>query len=165
LSQSANHRLIRSLGYASVVHYARNNASRIIIASRSIKRIETAIEQVYRDVPNYRGQIDAMELDLSSFSSVASFCEKVRQDKGRLDIVLANAGIMGAKYTQTLDGHEEVIQVNGLSTGLMALLLLPKLEETADLPRPEGSEAVKPSMCIVSSEGEYLFLASIERKD
>lgn len=110
--------------------------------------------QVYRDVPNYRGKIDAMELDLSSFSSVISFCEKVQADPGRLDIVLANAGIMKAKYSQTMDGHEATMQVNGLSTGLMALLLLPKLEETAGLPGPKGSEGVKPSMCIVSSEGE-----------
>jgi retinol dehydrogenase-12 len=148
------HRLILSLGYASVVKYAQNKASRIIIASRSIKRIDTAIEQVYRDVPNYRGKIDAMELDLSSFSSVIGFCEKIRSDPGRLDIVLANAGIMKAKYGQTMDGHEETMQVNGLSTGLMALLLLPKLEETAGVPAPNGSEGVKPSMCIVSSEGE-----------
>ena len=97
-----------------------------------------------------------MELDLSSFTSVIGFCEKIRSDPGRLDIVLANAGIMKAKYGRTMDGHEETMQVNGLSTGLMALLLLPKLEETAGVPAPKGSEGVKPSMCIVSSEGESL---------
>lgn len=119
-----------------------------------MKKIEAAIEQVYRDVPSYRGKIEAMQLDLSSFDSTIKFCEKVRADKGRLDIVLANAGVLKAQYTQTSDGHEEVMQVNGLSTGLMALLLLPKLEETADLPVPEGSKGIKPSMCVVASEGE-----------
>jgi NAD(P)-dependent dehydrogenase (short-subunit alcohol dehydrogenase family) len=94
-----------------------------------------------------------MQLDLSSFDSITSFCDKVRADKGRLDIVCANAGIMKAKFGKTADGHEATMQVNGLGTGLMALLLLPKLEETADLPEPEGSKGIKPSMCIVASEG------------
>jgi retinol dehydrogenase-12 len=121
-----------------------------------MSKIESAIEQVYKDVPSYRGKIDGMQLDLSSFDNTIKFCEKVRADKGRLDIVLANAGVYKAQYTQTVDGHEEVMQVNGLSTGLMATLLLPKLEETADLPAPEASKGMKPSMCIVASEGEYL---------
>ncbi|KAK8849438.1 hypothetical protein IAR55_004770 [Kwoniella newhampshirensis] len=143
------------LGYAAVLHYARSTASRIIIASRDTKRISAAIAQVYRDVPSYRGRIDAMELDLSSFESVRAFCKAVRADPGRLDIVVANAGIMRAEYTKTADGYESVLQVNGLATGLMALLLLPKLEQTAALPVPAGSEELKPSMSIVASDVHY----------
>ncbi|WRT66633.1 uncharacterized protein IL334_003592 [Kwoniella shivajii] len=143
------------LGYASVLHYARSNASRIIIASRDLKRIQTSIEQVYRDVPTYKGKIDAMQVDLSSFDSVRTFCESVKADSGRLDIVLANAGIMNAKYAQTGDGYERVLQVNGLATGLMAVLLLPKLEETASLPVPEASKGMKPSITIVASDVHY----------
>jgi retinol dehydrogenase-12 len=143
------------LGYATVIHFAKANASRIIIASRDIERISTSIAQVYRDVPSYRGKIDPMRVDLYSFESVRAFCKAVRADAGRLDIVIANVGVMLTNFAKTGDGYERVLQVNGLATTLMALLLLPKLAETANLPIPEGSKGLKPTMTIVSSDGEW----------
>jgi retinol dehydrogenase-12 len=145
----------QSLGYANVVHFAKANASRIIIASRDITRIQKAITQVYKDVPSYRGSIEAMQLDLADFDNVRAFAKAINDDeRGRLDVVVANAGIMKAKFSTTKDGHESVMQVNGLATGLMAVLLLPKLEKTAGMPAPEKSKGMKPSMTIVASDGE-----------
>jgi retinol dehydrogenase-12 len=94
-----------------------------------------------------------MQVDLSSFKSVIAFAEQVNADPDRLDIVVANAGVAPAKFVKTADGHEETIQVNGLSTGLMSMLLLPKLAATADKPAPSGSN-LKPTLCLVASEGE-----------
>ena len=56
----------------------------------------------------------------------------------RLDIVNLNAGIAPAKRVfNTSTGHDEVIQVNYLSTALLAILLLPVVEERrANQPRP-----------------------------
>lgn len=143
------------------MHYARSNASRIIIASRSLPRIQQSIQQLYRDVPTYKGRVDAMELDLSSFASVRAFVRALQaeaEQKGgsRLDIVLANAGVMKKQYGQTRDGYEEVLQVNGLATGLLAVLLMPMLKETAGMEVPVASKGMKPTMTIVASEGEYL---------
>lgn len=49
------------------------------------------------------------------------------------------------------------IQVNDLSTGLLALLLLPLLSKSADIPLPAPAVAAfKPHLCIVGSEGQSL---------
>lgn len=143
-----------SIGYEAVLHFARSSASRIIIASRNLSKCQTAAEKVYSDVPSYRGRVDVMELDLASFASVIAFCNKVNEDKGRLDIVLANAGMSKLAFAKTKDGYEEIMQVNGLSTALMAVLLLPKLEQTAGMGVPQTSKGMKPTISLVASEGE-----------
>lgn len=97
-----------------------------------------------------------MELDLSSFDNTIGFCKAVNEDEGRLDFIVANAGVSKMAYKQTGDGYEEVLQVNGLSTALMGLLLLPKLEKTAGLAVPEGSKGLKPTLTVVASEGKSL---------
>lgn len=64
----------------------------------------------------------------------------------RLDIVLENAGIATVTYSQ-VEGHERTITVNVISTFLLALLLLPKLKDTAkEIP------SSTPHLSIVSSE-------------
>jgi retinol dehydrogenase-12 len=148
--------LTSSLGYATAVHLARNNIKRIILASRNLAKSQEAAKNIYAAVPSFRGTIDIKTVDLMSFKSVVAFCDEIKADPDQLDIVVANAGIMTTKYKQTHDGWESVLQVNALSTGLMSLLLLPKLIETGKLGVPEGGEAFKPHLTIVASEGEYL---------
>jgi NAD(P)-dependent dehydrogenase (short-subunit alcohol dehydrogenase family) len=138
-----------------VLHLARHNASRIIIASRNRAASETKAREAHAAVPSFRGVIDVEELDLGSFASVIAFCKRINSDSGRLDVVLANAGLSRVAFKQTYDGYEQVLQVNVLSTGLLALLLLPKLEATARMGQPDGAPApLKPHLTIVSSEGE-----------
>lgn len=109
---------------------------------------------MYNKVPGYKGTIDVETLDLSDFTSVVAFCRNINADDRRLDIVLANAGILNSSFRQTKDGYEQVLQVNALSTGLLATLLLPKLENSAKMPPPAGAQPLKPHLTIVSSEGE-----------
>jgi NAD(P)-dependent dehydrogenase (short-subunit alcohol dehydrogenase family) len=148
--------LMTSLGYETVLHFARNNASRIIIASRNGQKCQAAAEQVYRDVPTYRGKVDVKLVDLASFQSIIDFASGLEAEQSRLDFVVANAGVIKAKYGSTKDGYEEVLQVNGLSTGLMSLLLLPILAATAKLPVPTATKNLKPALCVVASDGEYM---------
>lgn len=147
--------LTRSLGYETVLHLARHNASRIIIASRNRAASESKAREAHAAVPSFRGVIDIEELDLGNFASVIAFSKRITSDPRRLDVVLANAGLSRVAFKQTDDGYEQVLQVNVLSTGLLALLLLPKLEATARMGEPDGAPApLKPHLTIVSSEGE-----------
>lgn len=127
---------------------------------RSIKKGEQYVQQLHRDVPGFRGEVKLLELDLNRFASIPAFVEKLEQAVDRLDFAILNAGCTRTKYTPTPDGYEETIQVNVLATGLLAVLLLPLLGKTAQLPQP--TEAVpadlKPQLEIVSSEGERLAL-------
>ncbi|KAJ7810039.1 hypothetical protein B0H14DRAFT_3758461 [Mycena olivaceomarginata] len=59
------------------------------------------------------------------------FADKFDKDGGRLDILVENAGVTRPKYEATTDGWETSLQVNSLATPLLALLLLPRMVQTA----------------------------------
>jgi retinol dehydrogenase 12 len=45
-------------------------------------------------------------LDQSSFASVSPFIDELEREDARVDVLLANAGLSGPTYEQTLDGRE-----------------------------------------------------------
>lgn len=71
-----------------------------------------------------------------------------------MDFVIANAGVDNSSFKKTGEGYEETIQINGIATALMSLLLLPKMEETAGKDVPMESKGLKPTLVVVGSEGE-----------
>jgi hypothetical protein len=144
-----------SLGYEACVHFARLNISTLIFAVRNPKKAETAEQQLYKDVPSFRGKVKVIKLDYDSFESVRSFVREVDSAVERLDFAVLNAGVLNQTYQQTPDGWVQDIQVNVLSTGLLAALLLPKLSTTAKLPLPAEASplSIKPQLHIVASEG------------
>ncbi|KAJ3528292.1 hypothetical protein NMY22_g9467 [Coprinellus aureogranulatus] len=98
-------------------------------------------------------------VDLSKFSSVISFADSFK-DEPRLDILVMNAAVGRFERKVTEDGWEEGkvqpdrtfaprIQVNNLSTSLLTLLLVPKMEETAKL------SGGNPRIVIVSSDVHF----------
>jgi len=138
------------------------NASRIILACRKVKNGEEAAVKIHKAVPSFKGKIDSWQLDQASFANVRDFAKKVLSECDRLDIAVLNAGINISQWKVTADGWEETLQVNYLSTGLLGLLLLPKLSETANLPAinttlPAGKKALeKPHLAVLSSGGRDL---------
>lgn len=89
--------------------------------------------------------IEVWQLDLSKYSSVQAFAKKALTELDRIDALVENAGIATDKFEQA-EGHERTITVNVVSTFLLALLLLPKLKDTAK------KFNTKPRITIVSSE-------------
>ena len=70
--------------------------------------------------------IEVWKLDLSIYDSVVAFAERAKKTLTRLDIAILNAGFCPTKrIINASTGHDEIIQVNYLSTALLALLLLP----------------------------------------
>ncbi|GAA5926140.1 hypothetical protein JCM3775_005215 [Rhodotorula graminis] len=152
------------LGFAAAQHFARLDTSLIIVAARNPAKAKTCIEQLYKDVPTFRGEVKTVSLDMTSFASVRA-CVKELEQFPRLDFALLNAGIANMKHVETDDGWLADIQVNVLSTGLLALLLLPKLQATAKLPQPTSSEPanLKPQLHIVASEVHYWVAPATEK--
>ncbi|KAI1123018.1 NAD(P)-binding protein [Nemania abortiva] len=73
--------------------------------------------------------IDVWSLDLSSYDSTTAFARRATQELERLDIVVMAAG--GSRPSFSLNPsthHEEVVQVNYLSTVLLTILLLPVMK-------------------------------------
>lgn len=107
-------------------------------------------------------------VDQADFSSVKSFADKFEEQGGRLDYLILNAGVAMPDYSATKDGWElryyyfislcllhrsaltfHSLQVNCLSTSLIALLLLPHMTETA------RKHSVTPRLVVVSSGTLY----------
>jgi retinol dehydrogenase-12 len=75
-----------------------------------------------------------------------------------LDVLVENAGVMPPpKFTATVDGNEMSLQTNVIGTFLLALLMLPKLKETA------AKFNSVPDLVVVSSEMHHL--AAFKEKD
>jgi NAD(P)-dependent dehydrogenase (short-subunit alcohol dehydrogenase family) len=82
--------------------------------------------------------IQVWKLDMSSYDSITTFVERTKTLE-RLDIAILNAGIMKQTYEiVSSTGHEETIQVNFLSTALLAILLLPILKAKASNASEQG---------------------------
>jgi NAD(P)-dependent dehydrogenase (short-subunit alcohol dehydrogenase family) len=131
------------LGLEAARHYTRLGAAKVILGVRDEEKGRNAQLDIQQSV-GVNGVVEVWQVDLQSFESVKDFCARASKLR-RLDVVVENAGI--AKYTfEKVEDHESTITVNVISTFLMALLLLPKLRETArDLNRT-------PHLTIVASD-------------
>ncbi|KAF8074521.1 hypothetical protein FPV67DRAFT_1605312 [Lyophyllum atratum] len=132
------------LGFEASKHFARMNPARLILACRSAKKGEAALEKL-REETGYEAA-ELWIIDLCEFSSVMEFADKFDKDGGRLDILVENAGCTQFTYETTSDGWEKILQVNCLSLELLALRLLPRMIRTAE------EHATRPRVVVVTSE-------------
>ena len=135
------------LGLEAARHITRLGAQKVILAVRSIEKGEQAKRSI-EETTKRTGVVEVWQLDLASYASVKSFSEKA-SSLPRLDVLLENAGIQTFNYNLA-EENEATITVNVVSTFLLALLLLPKLKETADLYN------TRPHLVIVSSVVHFL---------
>jgi NAD(P)-dependent dehydrogenase (short-subunit alcohol dehydrogenase family) len=115
------------LGYEAAVQLLGLNLSHLILAVRSTEKGETAASKL-RQLSS-KASVDVWQLDMCSYESIQAFAHRVEKELSRIDIVILNAGIIGMNFSVVKStGHVEVMQVNYLSTILLAVLLLPILK-------------------------------------
>lgn len=115
------------LGYHSCRQFLSFKLSRLILPVRSARKGEQVAAEFREAFPGAR--IDVWELEMTSYESVRAFAGRVDSELARLDVAVLNAGLAKADFGLTPGtGHEETIQVNYLSTFLLAILLLPALK-------------------------------------
>jgi retinol dehydrogenase-12 len=119
------------LGLEAARHISRLNAKLLILAVRNTSKGEAAKASILASTHRPESSIQVWELDLHSFESIKRFADRAKGLE-RLDAVLENAGIV-TKYFTLVEGYENTIMTNVISTFLLALLVLPKLRETAEL--------------------------------
>ncbi len=137
------------LGLEAARHFVRLGASTVILACRSIQKGELAKSDLEKTT-HRKNVVEVWQVDLTSFASVKEFCARANA-LTRLDIVIENAGIATGNFEQ-VEGYESTITVNVISTFLMALMILPKLRETAT------KFNVTPRLTIVSSDAHQMFV-------
>ena len=123
------------LGFEAAVKILNLGADMLIIGSRSLKRGEQTKAEL-ENRTNRLGVVQVWELEMDSFASVRDFARRVDRNIPRLDVALLNAGLWNREYIVTPDGWEQTLQVNTLSTSLLAFLLLPKLRSSGSISGP-----------------------------
>lgn len=131
------------LGLEAAVKFVSLGAATLIIGARNASKAEKAKEAIEARTSR-NGVVQFWELDMNSFSSVKAFADRLDREVERLDVASLNAGVAVRKYEKSPEGWEETLQVNALSTALLALLLTPKLQAT-------GTDAEPAHMAITSS--------------
>lgn len=135
------------LGFEAAQHFVRLGAAKVILAVRTVEKGEAAKKRIEENTKR-TSVVEVWQLELESYESVKAFAGKAR-GLDRLDVVVENAGIDLEKFR--LAGEDEAtVTVNVTSTFLLALLLLPKMQETS------AKYNVLPRLTIVTSDLHFV---------
>ncbi|KUI70862.1 hypothetical protein VM1G_06476 [Cytospora mali] len=121
------------LGQQSVVHLARHNPSHIYFTGRNAKQAEHVIQEV--TASGSRTTLRFLGCDFTSLASVRAAADAVVAEQDRLDLLMANAGVMDLPPSLTKDGYELQFGINYMSHALLVRRLLPLLERCPADPR------------------------------
>ncbi|KAI0879183.1 hypothetical protein GGS24DRAFT_439850 [Hypoxylon argillaceum] len=110
--------------------------SKLVLAVRDERKGAAAREDLAAGRDLAPDAIEVWPLDYASYKSVTGFASRAARGLANLDIVVLNAGVYRIPRVVLATGHEEDVQVNYLSTTLLAVLLLPVLKARR---RPGGS--------------------------
>ena len=101
----------------------------VVLACRNIEKGKVAVERVQSAGP--RGSVTLAALDLSDLDSVAAFAATFAASHERLDLLVANAGVMVPPLGRTKQGFELQLGTNHLGHFALAGRLLPLVLRTA----------------------------------
>jgi len=143
------------LGLEAARHFIRLNAAKVVLAVRTISKGEAAAADISASTNTPKSRIEVWPLGLSSYDSVKAFAAKANT-LDRLDAFVQNAGILTTNFA-LVEGQESTVAINVTSAVLLALLVLPKLRESA------ARYDVKGRLVFVSSDLQYI--AKFKEKD
>ena len=136
------------LGLAAARQITELNAAKVILAVRNISKGEAAKTLI--ETASHRVNIvEVWPLDLSSYESVNRFAARASTSLQRVDVLLENAGMRTFKFKVT-EEDESTVTTNVVSTFLLALLMLPKMKETAQ------RYSTQPRITIVASDLHFM---------
>lgn len=105
--------------------------ARVIMACRDQRSAEEAAEDIKKQAGPEQGEVVIKQLDLASLRSVRTFCQEIREEETKIDVLVNNAGLYQCPYTKTEDGFEMQLGVNHLGHFLLTHLLLDLLKSSA----------------------------------
>ncbi|KAM7220416.1 hypothetical protein V8F06_004195 [Rhypophila decipiens] len=132
------------LGFESSRQLLALGLSTLIVAVRSITKGEAAASALRTEFPGV--DVRVWMLDMASYDSITAFTRRCDKELDRLDIVILNAGVaMNDFQISSVTGHELVLQVNYLSTALLAILLLPIVRKRRERLNRAGDAQLPPA--------------------
>lgn len=137
------------LGRETARHIARLGAQKVILAVRNTSAGESARLDIEQSTGCPPGTCEVWPLDLADSTSVLAFSDKALT-LPRLDALVLNAAVATKIFRLAPGGYEQSITVNSISHFLLAILLLPKLRQTArDFPE---ERTVAPHITVLTSQ-------------
>src|SRR3984957_11768299 len=101
------------------------HGAHVVMACRDQQKARRAADELENDLD--RASIELLPLDLSDLVSVRRAAQQFLSEHARLDLLINNAGVMGAPYRQTPDGFELQMATNHLGHFALTGLLLDRL--------------------------------------
>jgi len=120
------------LGRETVLNLVAHLPARIIFTGRNKKAADELIAKCKADFPSVLVTFTAC--DQTSLAGIKTAIKSILSEIDRLDIFLANAGVMCLPSGLTKEGYEMHIGINHLGHALMVELLLPLMQKTAANP-------------------------------
>lgn len=108
----------------------------VIMGVRNMAAGKDVKEAIVKEIPT--AKIDAIELDLSSLSSVRKFASEFKSSGRPLNILINNAGIMATPFMLSKDNIELQFATNHVGHFLLTNLLLDTMKKTARKSSKEG---------------------------
>ena len=109
------------LGFHTALELARHGAH-VVLAARDPERGDDALGQVRVQAPGASAEL--RRLDLADLASVRDFAAALLDQRGRIDLLVNNAGVMAVPPRQTADGFELQFGTNHLGHFALTGLLL-----------------------------------------
>ncbi|KAG9195998.1 hypothetical protein G6011_01119 [Alternaria panax] len=124
----------RGIGAGIPRAYAQAGSASLLLAARPSSAQELAtVAQQAKDL-NPTASIKSLEVDITSNASVVQLAKNVKEEVGRLDVVIVNSGYSGPVVLKVDQGNpqdfQDVFDVNIQGTYLVAHYFIPLLKES-----------------------------------
>ena len=131
------------LGFGIAVEIARRGGHVIMACRRQIPEAGEKVKKL-----SGSSDVGMRYLDLSKIDSIHSFCDGLKKDGIKLDIMILNAGVALPKSRKTESGLDEMFLVNYLANVMLTQLLM-----TSGVIDISGkNNAFKPRIIVISSD-------------
>jgi NAD(P)-dependent dehydrogenase (short-subunit alcohol dehydrogenase family) len=124
------------IGYHAALKFIKLGASKVILAVRTLEKGYVAKQNI--EATMGEGECDrivVMQLDMNDFGSIKQFATNLEQEVGAdgLQVAILNAGVAPGTYSVVKKtGWESALQVNVLSTALLAICVIPLLKRGSE---------------------------------
>jgi NAD(P)-dependent dehydrogenase (short-subunit alcohol dehydrogenase family) len=115
------------IGRAAASELARRGA-RVAVHGRSREKCERTVAEIKAESGNDR--VEAFVADLNSQEQVRALAAALLERYPKIHVLLNNAGLLNASFSETVDGIETTLAVNHLAPFMLTNLLLDRLKES-----------------------------------
>jgi NAD(P)-dependent dehydrogenase (short-subunit alcohol dehydrogenase family) len=114
------------LGSHTALLLAAANPAEIVLLGRSEDKASQVMKEIRETSPST--VVRFVKIDLMSCASVRAAAAEIKSSISKVDVLINNAGIMGAKFSLTAENVESHLGANHIGHFLLTNLLVPKLE-------------------------------------